>query len=213
MTVTFVWNSIRNYSEIQAKDLADPVGGNKLILLEAPVRLLSVVNSTVLTVGRQLAWIALAIMVIVILAQIFFRYVLGDALAWSEELARFFMLWMTGLIAPSAYRWGGFVAIDMLPQALPARFAAVLNLALLGVAMMVLVIAIQLGWSDVFGFGGRFATASLKLPLSLVGGEDLVIRRAWMMASLLGRLGGRTCCGGRRLWECRISDFVCDGKS
>ena len=25
------------------------------------------------------------------------------------------MLWMTGLMAPSAYRWGGFVAIDMLP--------------------------------------------------------------------------------------------------
>ena len=58
-------------------------------------------------------------MVIVILVQVFFRYVLNNALPWPDELARFLMLWMTGFIAPSAYRWGGFVSIEMLPQLLP----------------------------------------------------------------------------------------------
>lgn len=170
-----------------------------MILLGAPLRILSAVNAGILTVGRQLAWVALAIMVIVILAQIFFRYVLGDALAWSEELARFFMLWMTGLIAPSAYRWGGFVAIDMLPHALPQRLAAALNLVLLAVALMVLVVGLRLGWEDVTGFGGRFATASLWVPayfefarpegallpdITFVA-EPTKIAKKYMMASLL----------------------------
>ncbi|WP_233416996.1 TRAP transporter small permease [Halovulum marinum] len=175
-----------------------------MILLHAPLRILSAFNAAVLAVGRQLAWVCLGIMVVVILAQIFFRYVIGDALAWSEELARFFMLWMTGLIAPSAYRWGGFVAIDMLPQALPARAAAILNLALLAVALTVLVVAVRLGWADVTGFGGRFATASLWVPAHLEFGwvegpwllfertlvvdfipEPTKIAKKYMMASLL----------------------------
>jgi len=33
-------------------------------------------------------------MVIVILLQVFFRYVLNNALPWPDELARFLMLWM-----------------------------------------------------------------------------------------------------------------------
>ena len=55
-------------------------------------------------------------MVIVILVQVFFRYVLNNALPWPDEVARFLMLWMTGLIAPSAYRWGGFVSIEFLER-------------------------------------------------------------------------------------------------
>ncbi|MDA9735148.1 TRAP transporter small permease subunit, partial [SAR116 cluster bacterium] len=56
-----------------------------------------------LKIGRNLAWIAIFLMVIVILLQVFFRYVLNNALPWPDELARFLMLWMTGFIAPSAY--------------------------------------------------------------------------------------------------------------
>ncbi|NNU80952.1 TRAP transporter small permease subunit [Halovulum dunhuangense] len=124
-------------------------------------------------------------MVCAILAQVIFRYLLGNALAWSEEGARFLMLWMTGLIAPSAYRWGGFVAIDMVPRALPRITGLVLNLSLLFVAAVVLAISIRIGWNDMTGFGGRFASPSLKVPLSLIGGEDIAFRRAWMMGALV----------------------------
>ncbi|MFT7108343.1 MAG: TRAP-type C4-dicarboxylate transport system permease small subunit, partial [Yoonia sp.] len=69
-------------------------------------------NTVVLAVGRIIAVIALAIMVALILGQVFFRYVLSDAPNWTEEGARFGMLWMTGLMAPLAFRMGGFVSID-----------------------------------------------------------------------------------------------------
>ena len=71
--------------------------------------------------GRSVSAIALALMVFVILLQVFCRYVLGNALPWPDEAARFCMLWLTGLMAPVALRQGGFVAIDTLATFLPRR--------------------------------------------------------------------------------------------
>ena len=61
------------------------------------LRALSVLNSAVLGLGRQIAWMALGLMVVVILLQVVFRYIFNNALAWPDEAARFLMLWMTGL--------------------------------------------------------------------------------------------------------------------
>lgn len=144
---------------------------------------LQLINRLVLRIGRGLAVVALAIMVIVILLQIFMRYALNNALPWPEEAARFLMLWMTGLIAPSAYRRGGFVAIDMFERAIPPRAAAVLVLILSLIAMVVLIVGIKIGYRHV-GSGWLFASSSLKLPLSLIGGTTVKIKLAWMYMSL-----------------------------
>lgn len=154
-------------------------------VLMGPIKGLKAINDVLLRIGRALAVVALALMVAVILAQIFYRYVLNAALPWPDEAARFMMLWMTGLIAPMAYRRGGFVAIDMLERALPVRVAAILTLTLLSLSLMVLVYAVQIGWTEVTGFGGRFATASLYIPTSLGFDEWYRVPRSWMMASLL----------------------------
>ena len=66
---------------------------------------LVLLNTFILRIGRHLAWIAIGLMVVIILVQVLFRYGLNSALPWPDEAARFLMLWMTGLIAPSAYRW------------------------------------------------------------------------------------------------------------
>ena len=73
----------------------------------------------------------------------------------------------------------------MLLVALPERIGAILSLILLAVAGAVLALAVQIGWSEVTGFGGRFATASLYLPAALDFSEWMRIPRSWMMASLL----------------------------
>ena len=61
-------------------------------------------NAALLTVGLWLGAGALGIMLVFMLMQVFFRYFLGNALAWSEEGSRFLMLWMTGLMVPTAFR-------------------------------------------------------------------------------------------------------------
>jgi TRAP-type C4-dicarboxylate transport system permease small subunit len=141
-------------------------------------------NDVVLKIGRGISVVFIAVMVLAILIQVFFRYVLNNALPWPDEAARFCMLWLTGLMAPTAYRRGGFVAIDMVVMALPARVGEIVSLLLLFIAGIVLAVAIPIGLAEVTGFGGTFASASLYVPLSITFDEWLRVPRAWMMASL-----------------------------
>lgn len=141
--------------------------------------------TAVLWLCRCLGVVAIAAMVAAILTQVFCRYVLNNALPWPDEAARFCMLWMTGLMAPTALRAGGFVAIDTVNALLPNRVAQALQLVLLCVALVVLVISAQIGWHEVTGIGGRFATASLYVPTSFGFDTWFRIPRSWMMWSLL----------------------------
>lgn len=153
-----------------------------LLALLAPM---AWVNETLLKLGRAIGIVAVALMVFAILIQVFCRYVLNNALPWPDEAARFCMLWMTGLMAPTAFRRGGFVAIDMIHLILPRLLSSLLNIGLLLLSLLVLMMAVQIGWGEVTGFGGRFATAALYVPLSFGFDEWMRVPRSWMMASLL----------------------------
>ena len=156
---------------------------NKIRILLKIYNILEYLNSFMLKIGRNLAWIAIFLMVIVILLQVFFRYVLNNALPWPDELARFLMLWMTGFIAPSAYRWGGFVSIEMLPKLLPKFLENILIISLLVLSLIILLIGFQLGLQHV-KIGWIFNSSSLKIPFDLIGGEQKAIKLAWMYMSL-----------------------------
>ena len=141
------------------------------------------INTFILRIGRQLAWIAILMMVIVIIIQVFFRYVLNNALPWPDEVARFLMLWMTGLIAPSAYRWGGFVSIDMLERFLPKILSNILIFFILLVSLSVLLIGFEMGLKHI-NAGWIFSSSSIKIPFSLIGGKTEAMKLAWMYMSL-----------------------------
>jgi TRAP-type C4-dicarboxylate transport system permease small subunit len=153
--------------------------------IKSILNILRKVNDLLLATGRTIGVFAIAIMVIVILVQVFCRYVLGNALPWPDEAARFCMLWMTGLMAPTALRNGSFVAIDTIEAILPGAAIKLLQLLLLTISLTVLIIALQIGWKEVTGLGGRFATASLYVPQSLSFDSWYRVPRSWMMTSLL----------------------------
>ena len=143
------------------------------------------INGGLLAVGRVVAIVALMIMVIIILVQVVSRYVFDAPLNWTEEAARFGMLWMTALIAPMAYRQGGFVAIDMAERALPRIPSALLTLAILFSALSLLITMSWIGWDrHVDSMTGRGSSASLRLPLDWVGGERIKFQNNWQYASL-----------------------------
>lgn len=141
-------------------------------------------NDTLLPIGRWISIVAIGLMVLAILIQVFFRYVLNNALPWPDEAARFMMLWMTGLMAPMAYRRGGFVAIDMLIEALPKHIGAILSLFLLIISGFVLAFAVPIGLGEITGFSAKFNTASLYIPVALDFSEWYRVPRWWMMLSL-----------------------------
>lgn len=141
-------------------------------MLLSAAGLLHWLNSRILSVGRWIGITALAIMVCLILGQVFFRYLLNDAPNWTEEGARFGMLWMTGLVAPLAYRMGGFVAIDMFEQALPRVLAGLLGLLLLAISLWVLCVAWDRGLNNhVDTLSGRGCSSSLRWPFGIEIGK------------------------------------------
>lgn len=135
------------------------------------VSCLSAVNGWLHRIGRHIAWVLVAMMISVILLQVFCRYVLGSALPWPEEVARALMIWMMAVVAGEAYRRGSFVAIDMFLTALPRRASSVLKIILLVLAGIVLFKLTTLG-VDFFdrGFRSRAAT----IPIS----------RAWIYLAM-----------------------------
>jgi len=153
------------------------------MVILAMLKPLASFNTLLLRTGRTFAWVAMGLMVLIIILQVVFRYIFDNALAWPDEGARFLMLWMTALIAPSAYRWGGFVSIEMVKDLLPARVSAFLGLLLLAVSLTVLVYGFQLGLNHVKS-GWLFNSSSLKLPLEFLGLGLVRIKLAWMYMSL-----------------------------
>lgn len=123
-------------------------------------------NAAIARAGGALATLFLAIMVVVILLQVVFRYVLNDSLAWTEELSKLMMVWVAFLVAPHGYRTGAHISIELFRDALPARLVQVLNL---GVHALILWIA-GVFFLESLSFWQRglaVQAASLPIPLAL----------------------------------------------
>ncbi len=152
------------------------------------VGLLSKINEFMLAVGRRLGVVAMVLMVLVILLQIFFRYVLNDALAWPEEAARGLMIWMMALVVPTAYRHAGFVSIEMLPDLLPAKIRAVLLFTILLLSSAVLVLMLDQAWAH-FSAPLLFDSSGLNRLLQDSGinallGTELQFRTAYIYLAM-----------------------------
>ena len=78
--------------------------------MSALVRLCDVVEKSIKVIMAAL----IAGMVVLIAAQVGFRYVLNEPLAWTEEVARHLMIWAGLLGAAVAYRHKGHLGMDIL---------------------------------------------------------------------------------------------------
>ncbi len=78
--------------------------------------------------AAQMAVITLvAAMTMIILLGIFFRYVLGNALPWTEETSRYLMIWMGFLGTGVALREGSHVAMSLFFDMAPPPLRRVLT--------------------------------------------------------------------------------------
>lgn len=156
------------------------------------------------TRSRAIAWarriesvldVVLGLMLLAVAAalfyQVFGRYVLGRAPAWTEEVARMLVAWMAMLGTAACLRSGGHIAVSVLVRAVGPR-TRVAMLALRDAAMMGS--AFVLGWA-----GFRFAqmnavqdSPALEIPMAVPYASMCV--GAVLMALVLGlaRWGGET---------------------
>lgn len=94
-----------------------------------------------------LVGILMTVMTVVVIIGVFYRYVLGDALSWTEEMARYVMIWMCFLAASVLVREGGHIGIsilrDMAPPAGKTVFLVVADIASIAFLLMWGVISVE----------------------------------------------------------------------
>jgi TRAP-type C4-dicarboxylate transport system permease small subunit len=106
-----------------------------------------------------------AAMLVVVFAQVVFRYVLAHPLPWSEELARYLMIWVACLAASEAYAKGSHIGIMLIVNAIRPGLRKVMILIIhLAVCVLMGVIVYQ-GFALSFMVGDERSPA-MELPMT-----------------------------------------------
>lgn len=115
---------------------------------------------------RRVAFVALAGMILTITLQIIFR-VFFDALVWSEEVARYLLVWTTFLGAALAYQRGRHIAVTFLVEALPANGATGVRFVanLVAITFFAVVVFVGIRYMRMQSFQ---VSASLRIPMSII---------------------------------------------
>jgi TRAP-type C4-dicarboxylate transport system permease small subunit len=87
-----------------------------------------------------------------IMMQVFFNYVLGNALSWSQELSRILLVWLTFFGAALVTRRSLHIGLTMVIGLLPPRVQNVFKLCGYGIALFFIYAIIFYGWKlSLFG--------------------------------------------------------------
>ncbi len=84
-----------------------------------------------------------ALQVIVVFAQVIWRFVFNDPFSWSEELARYLQVWIILLASSVCIHEGSHLAVDYLVHYLPFRYRK--SLALLVTILMMVFVSVLIG--------------------------------------------------------------------
>lgn len=118
-----------------------------LVQRAALPRLMKAVNGAV-----KIAVIAgIALMVVLISAQIGARFILPKfgitaSYPWTEELARYLMIWVIFLAGALAARDGLLIAVQALVNVMPPRWARMSAVVSLGLLLVFFVVMAWVGW-------------------------------------------------------------------
>ncbi|MDK3018624.1 TRAP transporter small permease [Pseudodonghicola flavimaris] len=130
-----------------------------------------------------LAGVSMALIVGIMIAQVFYRYVLGSSLIWAEELCRYLLIWQTFLVLGLVYSRNGFVALEFLPAMLPPRGKWILR-AIMAVPIVTFLVA--MAWYG-YDFASRFdrqTIPALDFIWTALTGDALGVSIKWVYFSV-----------------------------
>lgn len=88
------------------------------------------IGSLLKGIDTALNWILtmiMTIMLVVVSAQVWYRFVLNNPLAWSEEVARYLFVWISFLGSAVGVRMNVHLGIDLIDKALSPRARKVMT--------------------------------------------------------------------------------------
>jgi TRAP-type C4-dicarboxylate transport system permease small subunit len=142
---------------------------------------------------ESIAGVLLALVVVIVLLQVFGRYILQISLSWPEELARYVLVWLMIFGAAAAAASRSQIVVDTLLELVPASVRRALE-ALAALAGLVAVALLV--WTSqplIFGPAGRSTSPATGIPsfwiyLAVpVGGALLVLFALAELAEILRR--------------------------
>lgn len=107
-----------------------------------------------------------AVMVTLVVANVFCRYVLNFSMIWAEEVSQYLMVWITFLGAGLALRQGRHVAVEMLQDRLPPGARRGLRRGVLVAVLAFLAATIALGFMFAW-FARDMETPVLNISLGI----------------------------------------------
>ncbi len=144
------------------------------------------VNDGVEKVAVNMAWVMLLSITLLNIIQVFYRYVLNNALSWSEEASLWMMVWITFVIMPVAYHKGLNISMmffrDMLKK---SRLEYIIRCLFHVIVIVIAVICFDQAWQMYKG-GSRIELPALEISKAWV---YAVMPPAWLFL-ILAALGG-----------------------
>ena len=128
--------------------------------------------------GDYLIAVLFGATLVVITAQIVWRYLFNDSLTWTEELARYLFVWITFVGAALAIRDGTHIRVALVVDRLPARVRRWLDVAQLVLVVFFLCLLVGLGFQWVW-LNTDAVTPALGLPLAYVCYAALPLASLW----------------------------------
>jgi TRAP-type transport system small permease protein len=134
-------------------------------------------NALIYRVLQALLTALIAVMIIPVTLQIFSRFVdFIPRYIWTEEAARFCLIWLIMLGATIAVRDGAHFDVDVLPAPKTAKGKAISRLVVHGSILLVALTFIAFGW--------RFALFGWQQNSEMTGINMLWIHAAWPFAGI-----------------------------
>jgi TRAP-type C4-dicarboxylate transport system permease small subunit len=129
------------------------------------MKTLKSVSEGLVTLTHNIAAILLATATALIFWQVVTRFILGDAAAWSEVLARGVVIWMVFLVAGAAFRLGAMIPLEFLRSVLPPNARRLVMIAVTGLTLLALAVLVWYGIQMTIRVRTQ-QIAMLNLPMS-----------------------------------------------
>jgi TRAP-type C4-dicarboxylate transport system permease small subunit len=117
-------------------------------------------------------WLAMALfwaLAFIVFLQFFTRYVLNDSLAWTEEIARYGLMWIVFIGAAIVVRKNTHIAVEVLLQFSPPGMARVLLAVVDAIKLGFFVLLAYFSWTIVERMHYQRMTV-IEMPMSIVYG-------------------------------------------
>lgn len=144
--------------------------------------MLGKINSPVELITTNLSWIMLLTITVLNIIQVFYRYVLNDALSWTEEASLWILVWITFLILPVAYRKGLNISMMFFRDLLKRNcFEYILRCVFHIIVLVTAIVCFDQSWTMYKG-GNRLELPALEVSKAYV---YIVMPPAWIMLILV----------------------------